>query len=126
MRYIRTNSLKRLFSLKRRSFEGDVNGIPSPTALGGEDKENPVSDTPPSAEISKRKNHCDDTSPAAAAEDSQRRPAWRCFSYEEIHAATDGFSPGSDSCKALGERFPGRKIPENCFQFLRTVLVLGS
>lgn len=24
-----------------------------------------------------------------------KAPAWRCFSYEEVHRATDGFNPGS-------------------------------
>ncbi|OWM84338.1 hypothetical protein CDL15_Pgr027107 [Punica granatum] len=94
MRYIRTNSLKRLFSLKRRSsFDGDVNGsgIPSPTSLGtrGKDRENSV----PEISDQKNQNNNGDALPAVAAEDPQRRPSWKCFSYEEIYVATDGFSP---------------------------------
>lgn len=84
MRYIGSNSLKRLLWLRRRSFDGDLNGVPSRTGHGGEDQ----------------KNHYDNVIDAVgAAEDPQKRPTWKCFSYEEIYVATDGFSPGSDSWK---------------------------
>ncbi|XP_052160630.1 probable receptor-like serine/threonine-protein kinase At5g57670 [Oryza glaberrima] len=33
--------------------------------------------------------------PAAAAPESPRKPAWRCFSYEEIHRATNAFHEGN-------------------------------
>ncbi|KAK4769546.1 hypothetical protein SAY86_027696 [Trapa natans] len=93
MRYIRTNSLKRLFSLKRRSLDGDVDVGTSATALSAEYTENTVPDSPPPIEIIKGKNRSEDGNCTAAAEDSQRRPAWRCFSHEEVYTATDGFSP---------------------------------
>ncbi|KAK4757608.1 hypothetical protein SAY87_018909 [Trapa incisa] len=87
MRYIRTNDLKRLFSLKRCSFDS---GISRPMALGGE---NSIPDSPTPTEIPKENNHSDQRTSPAVAEDSQRRPTWRCFSHEEVYAATDGFSP---------------------------------
>ncbi|KAI4376817.1 hypothetical protein MLD38_014533 [Melastoma candidum] len=67
MRYIRTNSLKRLFSIKRRSFDGDT----------------PI---PPEAYNTKG---FDGSDPVAA---SLHRPSWRCYSFEEILEATGGFS----------------------------------
>ncbi|XP_022756548.1 probable receptor-like serine/threonine-protein kinase At5g57670 isoform X2 [Durio zibethinus] len=70
MKYIRTNSWKRLFSLKRRSFEDDVSN-----QLGvfeGED------------------NSKDGFKIVSVAEQS-RRPSWRCFSFEEIFVATNAF-----------------------------------
>lgn len=60
MRYIRTRSLKRLFSIKRRSFD-DENG----------------------KEIS---NNSSETTTHF------KKPNWKCFSFEEISDATDGFS----------------------------------
>ncbi|KAL3617058.1 hypothetical protein CASFOL_039452 [Castilleja foliolosa] len=55
MKYIRTASLKRLFSLKRHSFEEDS-----------------AEEIKPSQQFQK--------------------PIWKCFSYEEIFSATNGFS----------------------------------
>ncbi|MED6111040.1 hypothetical protein PIB30_048680 [Stylosanthes scabra] len=63
MRYIRTSSLKRLFSLKRRSF-----GDQSMTRTG---------------------------SGSTVGEDEEQcspKPSWKCFSYEELFDATNGFS----------------------------------
>ncbi|KAM6552721.1 hypothetical protein CsatB_013483 [Cannabis sativa] len=67
MKYIRTNSLKRLFSLKRRSFEEDKK-TPNPNAHEEEEEEHSV------------------------GIDYFQRPIWKCFTFEEISEATDGFS----------------------------------
>ncbi|KAK4746577.1 hypothetical protein SAY87_025614 [Trapa incisa] len=77
MRYIRTNSLKRLFWLRRRrSLDGDV-----------ECQKAAVSENP-----ERRKGRFDNAIDAVvAAEDPQKRPIWKCFSYEEIYVATEGF-----------------------------------
>lgn len=69
MRYIRTGSLKRLFSIKRRSFEGDV----------GKQSDSPEEDN----------NEASVISPGT---EPFRRPTWKCFSFEEIFVATNGFS----------------------------------
>ncbi|KAI4344421.1 hypothetical protein L6164_011650 [Bauhinia variegata] len=69
MKYIRTNSLKRLFSLRRRSFGEEVlslNGSP------GKENEEKL-EVLPLAEW--------------------RRPTWKCFSFQELFDATNGFSP---------------------------------
>ncbi|KAL8488926.1 hypothetical protein ACS0TY_025010 [Phlomoides rotata] len=68
MRYIRTASLKRLFSLKRHSFDEDL-----PKDCGFNTEENKV---------------------AAVVEPSEyfQKPTWKCFSYQEISAATNAFS----------------------------------
>lgn len=71
MKYIRTNSLKRLFSLKRRSFDGD-NAAVSPNGFTEESLENVV----------------------VACESETTKPTWRCFSFEEISIATNAFSSG--------------------------------
>ncbi|KAI4377229.1 hypothetical protein MLD38_014894 [Melastoma candidum] len=71
MRYIRSNSLKRLFSVKRRSFDGDI-----PTAR--EDGSN-------------NNNNCSGGADPAGV--PFQRPSWRCFSHDEIFRATNGFSP---------------------------------
>ncbi|EYU37320.1 hypothetical protein ABFS82_10G138000 [Erythranthe guttata] len=60
MRYIRTASLKRLFSLRRHSFDEESDSAVAPPP------------PPPAAHFQK--------------------PTWKCFSYEEIFAATNGFS----------------------------------
>ncbi|XP_062164846.1 probable receptor-like serine/threonine-protein kinase At5g57670 isoform X2 [Alnus glutinosa] len=70
MKYIRTNSFKRLFSLRRRGFEGEIPNPDGSTVEGNKDT---------------FKN-------AAVAEPAQR-PTWKCFSYAEIFDATNGFSP---------------------------------
>lgn len=66
---MRTNSLKRLFSLKRRGFEGE---IPNPDCSIVENNKESVKNVP--------------------AREPAHRPTWRCFSYEEIFNATNGFS----------------------------------
>lgn len=71
MKYITTNSLKRLFSLKRRSFDGD-NAAVSPNGFTEESLENVV----------------------VACESETTKPTWRCFSFEEISIATNAFSSG--------------------------------
>jgi hypothetical protein len=82
MKYIRTNSLRRLFSLKRRSLEDIVY-----TDEEGKNNEN--------SKIVQEPQH----SP---------RPSWKCFSFEEISDATNGFSPGSLHlhCKVLNYNIP--------------------
>jgi len=57
MKYIRTNSLKRPFSLRRRSFEGE---IPNPHGSAVEDNK--------------------DTFKNAAVDEPAQRPTWKCFS----------------------------------------------
>ncbi|KAL5549180.1 hypothetical protein UlMin_004411 [Ulmus minor] len=68
MKYIRTNSLKRLFSIKRRSLEEEAK-----TPNGSIDEE----------KIGLK--NVEET-------EAPQRPIWKCFSYEEISAATDCFS----------------------------------
>ncbi|KAI4335408.1 hypothetical protein L6164_014053 [Bauhinia variegata] len=70
MKYIRTNSLKRLFSLRRRSFGEDI--LSSSGSPGKENEEN-----------------FEDVHLA----ERPRRPTWKCFSFEELYDATNGFSP---------------------------------
>ncbi|KAM1500028.1 hypothetical protein PS1_023077 [Malus domestica] len=70
MKYIRTNSLKRLFSLKWRSLE-------EVTSLNG-------SKGVENNEILKN----------VEAKGISPRPTWKCFSYEEISDATNVFSSG--------------------------------
>ncbi|KAE8657985.1 putative receptor-like serine/threonine-protein kinase [Hibiscus syriacus] len=71
MKYIRANSLKRLFSLKRRSFEDGVVG----NHRGIFEEED--------------KDGCKDGFEIASA---AQRPSWKCFSFEEIFVATNAFS----------------------------------
>ncbi|RZB71677.1 putative receptor-like serine/threonine-protein kinase isoform C [Glycine soja] len=66
MRYIRSNSFKRLFSFRRRSSREQ---ILSPNSKGEENYEIFPHEEEPS-----------------------RRPSWKCFSYEELFDATNGFS----------------------------------
>ncbi|KAJ7955792.1 Protein kinase family protein [Quillaja saponaria] len=69
MKYMRTNSLKQLFSLKRRIFGEEVqcpNG-----SLGDEN---------------------DESFKILPLMESPQRPTWKCFSFEEILDATNGFS----------------------------------
>ncbi|XP_031265889.1 probable receptor-like serine/threonine-protein kinase At5g57670 [Pistacia vera] len=73
MKYLRTNSLKRLFSLKRRGFDEDVSASSSPHESIEDDNNNEGS--------------------FRITKSSSPRPTWRCFSFEEISAATHGFSP---------------------------------
>ncbi|KAB2604838.1 receptor-like serine/threonine-protein kinase [Pyrus ussuriensis x Pyrus communis] len=68
MKYIRTNSLKRLFSLKWRSLEKAT----SPNGSKGVENN----------EILKN----------VEAKELSPRPTWKCFSYEEISDATNAFS----------------------------------
>ncbi|KAL0655062.1 hypothetical protein Bca4012_075646 [Brassica carinata] len=69
MKYIRSNSLKRLFSFKRRSFDSDSeNSTPHAKCVEG------FQET-----------------------EQFQRPKWKCFSFEEIYEATNGFSSGSVS-----------------------------
>ncbi|XP_050129850.1 probable receptor-like serine/threonine-protein kinase At5g57670 isoform X3 [Malus sylvestris] len=72
MKYIRTNSLKRLFSLKWRSLE-------EVTSLNG-------SKGVENNEILKN----------VEAKEISPRPTWKCFSYEEISDATNVFSSDED------------------------------
>ncbi|XVE71836.1 hypothetical protein DITRI_Ditri10aG0183500 [Diplodiscus trichospermus] len=72
MKYIRTNSLKRLFSLKRRSFEDDVSN-----PLGVFEQED---------------NSCKDSFKIVSVAEHSHRPSWRCLSFEEILVATNAFS----------------------------------
>ncbi|XP_057466569.1 probable receptor-like serine/threonine-protein kinase At5g57670 [Actinidia eriantha] len=68
MRYIRSGSLKRLFSMKWRSFEEEL---------------------PKESDSSEEGNS--ETSKSFSRTDSSRRPTWKCFSFEEIFDSTDGF-----------------------------------
>ncbi|KAE9444613.1 hypothetical protein C3L33_23489, partial [Rhododendron williamsianum] len=69
MRYMRTGSLKRLFSIKRRSFEADV---------GKQKSDSPEEDN----------NEASNIFPGA---EPFKRPTWKCFSFEQIFVATNGF-----------------------------------
>ncbi|GMJ07150.1 receptor-like cytoplasmic kinase VI_A2 [Hibiscus trionum] len=71
MKYIRANSLKRLFSLKRRS--SDEGAAPNQHGVSQEED---------------RADGKDAFQVASAAP----RPSWRCFSFEEIFVATNAFS----------------------------------
>ncbi|KAL8236855.1 hypothetical protein R6Q59_017936 [Mikania micrantha] len=63
MRYIRTGSLKRLFSMKRQSLED----LPKECILMKQDSFN------------------------NGETESFKKPTWKCFSFEEIYVATNGF-----------------------------------
>nr|XP_043621131.1 probable receptor-like serine/threonine-protein kinase At5g57670 [Erigeron canadensis] len=65
MRYIRTGSFKRLFSMKRNSLED----LPKECIFMKQESFN---------------NNADQT-------DSFKKPTWKCFSFEEIYVATNGF-----------------------------------
>ncbi|CAH8262439.1 unnamed protein product [Arabidopsis lyrata] len=69
MKYIRSNSLKRLFSFKRRSFDSDSS----------------ENSTPHTASSTKCVEGFQET-------EQFQRPKWKCFSFEEIYDATNGFS----------------------------------
>ncbi|XVF34191.1 hypothetical protein REPUB_Repub18cG0037900 [Reevesia pubescens] len=71
MKYIRTNSLKRLFSLKRRSFEENV------TTQHG---------------VFEEEDNNKDSFKIVSVSEHPQRPSWRCFSFEEIFVATNAFS----------------------------------
>lgn len=64
MKYIRSNSLKRLFSFGRRSFGGEEENDESVVVVLPQQH-------PPT------------------------RPSWKCFSYEDLFHATNGFSSGT-------------------------------
>lgn len=68
---MRKNSLKRLFSFGRRSADDD----------------SPKEDGPPETEASKPTEIFPHIEPLT-------KPAWRCFSYEEVFEATNGFHSG--------------------------------
>lgn len=70
MRYVRTSSLKRLFSFGRHSFDGDF-----PIAC----EENNTTSTAIVADT------------ASPTTQPTHRPTWKCFSYQEIFRATNGF-----------------------------------
>ncbi|KAK4257694.1 hypothetical protein QN277_007251 [Acacia crassicarpa] len=65
MKYIRSSSLKRLFSWKRRSFDEQV--------LTNDENVDTFEVLPP-------------------PEQPPQRPTWKCFSHEELFDATNGFS----------------------------------
>ncbi|OAY31956.1 probable receptor-like serine/threonine-protein kinase At5g57670 [Manihot esculenta] len=67
MKYIRTNSLKRLFSLKRRALEESITIEEDNSGISN--------------------------SKCVQETEHSPRPAWRCFSYQEIFEATNAFSP---------------------------------
>ncbi|KAL3575115.1 hypothetical protein D5086_023216 [Populus alba] len=67
MKYIRANSLKRLFSLKRSSLQDIV-------FTNEEEKNN-------------------ENSKVVQEQEHSPRPSWKCFSFEEIFVATNGFRP---------------------------------
>jgi len=65
MRYIRNNSFKRLFSFGRRSSKEQVL---SPDGVESHE---------------------------TLKEEPSGRPSWKCFSYEDLFDATNGFSSGN-------------------------------
>ncbi|XP_010525724.1 PREDICTED: receptor-like cytosolic serine/threonine-protein kinase RBK2 [Tarenaya hassleriana] len=67
MKYIRSNSFKRIFSFKRRNF-------------------NPESEIEDAVKADKFFEGNQET-------DQFQRPTWKCFSFEELSDATEGFSP---------------------------------
>ncbi|CAL5328556.1 unnamed protein product [Camellia sinensis] len=69
MRYIKTGSFKRLFSIKRRSFDQEL----PKESDSREENNNGIPESFPGTE-------------------SSQRPTWKCFTYQEIFDATDGFS----------------------------------
>ncbi|KAE8665071.1 putative receptor-like serine/threonine-protein kinase [Hibiscus syriacus] len=75
MKYIRANSLKRLFSLKRRSFEEEEEGV-----------------VPKEHGVFKGEEDKDGCKGGFGIAPAAQRPSWRCFSFEEIFVATDAFS----------------------------------
>ncbi|KAL9262538.1 putative receptor-like serine/threonine-protein kinase [Drosera capensis] len=82
MKYVRTGSLKWLFPIQWRpsSEKGEVEGdveVPATTA---------ASDTKRSAE------KCGDEKMKNGGQEKFQRPTWKCFSFEEIFLATNGFS----------------------------------
>ncbi|KAM3221350.1 putative receptor-like serine/threonine-protein kinase isoform X1 [Capsicum annuum] len=77
MRYVRTSSLKRLFSFRRQSFDGEI-----PKACGFNDTNTPTADA------------------ATATTQTPHRPTWKCFSFQEIFHATNGF--GSENMVGRG------------------------
>lgn len=72
MRYMRTGSLKRLFSFKRRTFEAEV---------GKQKSDSPEEDNHEVSNISPRT-------------EAFKRPTWKCFSFDQIFVATNGFCSG--------------------------------
>ena len=76
MKYIRTNSLKRIFSLKRRSLEEQEEAKDN-----NNNKNNSVEILDSNLEIS----------------EPFQKPIWKCFSFEEICEATNGFTSGAFS-----------------------------
>lgn len=68
MRYIRTGSFKRLFSMKRRHSLED---LPKDSIFMKQDSFN------------------------NGETESFKKPTWKCFSFEEIYVATDGFCSGN-------------------------------
>lgn len=75
MKYIRTASLKRLFSPKRQSLDGEL-----------------PKDFDSTQEEDNSKSKTESALPPPPAE-PLKRPSWKCFSYAEIFDATNGFSP---------------------------------
>ncbi|KAK9275104.1 hypothetical protein L1049_022363 [Liquidambar formosana] len=69
MRYIRSGSLKRLFSMKRRSFDQEISSQNGSIEEDNHETLNIVSETEP-----------------------PQKPTWKCFSFEEISDATNVFS----------------------------------
>ncbi|XP_010548617.1 PREDICTED: receptor-like cytosolic serine/threonine-protein kinase RBK2 isoform X2 [Tarenaya hassleriana] len=70
MKYIRSNSFKRLFSFKRRSFDADSETSPVEEAVKADKFFEGFHET-----------------------EKFQRPTWRCFSFEELFDATKCFSP---------------------------------
>lgn len=76
MRYVRTSSLKRLFSFGRHSFDGDF---------------------PKGCVLNQEENNTTSTARGIVASPTTQpphRPTWKCFSYQEIFRATNGFNSG--------------------------------
>ncbi|XP_044463129.1 probable receptor-like serine/threonine-protein kinase At5g57670 [Mangifera indica] len=72
MKYLRTNSLKRLFSLRKIGLDEGASTIPSPRESIEDNNSNERS--------------------FRTTKSSSPRPTWKCFSFEEISVATNRFS----------------------------------
>jgi hypothetical protein len=123
MNYLRNRSLKRLMSMGRRSNPDDDCVVVDP--------DSPPPPTPPTPGVTSgrwmeqrtmsylgsrslrrilslgRRSSADEDCAAVAVVDAEPfppppcKPTWRCFSYEEVHRATNGFHPGMVTLKRL-------------------------
>jgi hypothetical protein len=122
MNYLRNRSLKRLMSMGRRSNPDDDCVVVDP--------DSPPPPTPPTPGVTSgrwmeqrtmsylgsrslrrilslgRRSSADDDCTSAVVDPEPFppppcKPTWRCFAYEEVHRATNGFHPGMVTLKRL-------------------------